>query len=108
LIQFRPLVLGLLLALPAAFALGAVPAVEREALIALYESTSGPEWTFQTDWRNPEDTDFNSVGTECAWIGIICDLALPALTILSLPANQLRGEVPEEITHLSHLLMCST
>ena len=38
---------------------------EREALIALYNSTDGPNWTTNTGWLGES-------GTECTWYGITC------------------------------------
>ena len=42
-----------------------IPTVEREALIALYNSTNGANWTNNSDW-------LGSAGTECDWYGIDC------------------------------------
>ena len=42
-----------------------VPQIEREALIALYNSTDGDNWTTNTGWNG-------AAGTECDWYGVTC------------------------------------
>jgi len=42
-----------------------VPASERAALVAFFESTGGPEWTHKVGWLGPP-------GTECNWHGVDC------------------------------------
>jgi hypothetical protein len=39
----------------------AIPAAERTALIDLYTSTSGSNWTNKTNWNG-------TAGTECTWL----------------------------------------
>ena len=63
--------LGCLAALCGSLQLGApgragaaIPASERAALIAIYDSTNGAGWRYHTNWRNAEDTDFAPPGTE--------------------------------------------
>ena len=42
-----------------------IPQIERDALIALYNSTDGANWTDNTGW-------LGEAGTECSWFGIRC------------------------------------
>jgi len=95
---------------------------ERKALIALYNSTDGSNWTNNSGW-------LGEPGTECNWYGITCqginntlqviNIALPGnnlngtispeigelinLTSLNLSSNQLAGSIPPEIGELINL-----
>ncbi len=42
---------------------GAIPVSEKNALIALYNSTNGPGWTDSTNWNGAS-------GTEGTWYGV--------------------------------------
>jgi len=44
---------------------GPIPAEERQALIDLYNSTGGNNWTDHSGWLGPP-------GTECQWHGVAC------------------------------------
>ena len=115
----RKSVLIVVLALiPVSFAHAQIITAERDALIALYNSTDGDNWYDNSGWLEP-------AGTECDWYGVTCDggrvqvlvldnnqlsgsippeLAnLPNLTKLSLYANQLSGSIPPELENLSSL-----
>ena len=81
----------------------AIPAGERAALIALYNSTSGAGWTDRTNWRNAEDTDFAPPGTECTWLGVTCDGGGVSVASLTLRFNNLSGPIPSEIANLAGL-----
>ena len=98
----------------------AIPTSEREALVALYQSTNGNAWTDKTNW-------LGAAGTECTWYGVTCDEAqahveqLDALSEQSrrhaavrsaqahrapfaqLWDNNLRGALPSQISELSQL-----
>ena len=70
---------------------------ERQALVALYESTDGKHWKYHDCWLGPR-------GTECNWYGVTCDFKDPAAVIrLSLYENNLVGSVPKEIGRLTGL-----
>lgn len=72
----------------------AIPASERAALIALYDSTDGANWTNNTGW-------LGVVGTECGWYGIIC--GNEHVTNINFHANNLHGNIPSELGQLSQL-----
>ncbi len=74
-----------------------MPTEEREALIALYNSTDGPNWTNNTNW-------LGAVGTECTWFGVYCSLD-DQVTQLILPTNKLNGSLPPEIGDLPILFL---
>ena len=98
----------------------AIPASERSALVAFYESTGGAAWTDRTGW-------LGAPGTECSWHGVGCNDAgtavvaillsdnnltgvlpaqlgsLPSLERVELAANQLSGPVPQELATLREL-----
>ena len=111
-------VIVVLALIPVSFAHAQIPAVERDALIALYNSTDGANWDFDSFW-------LGAVGTECKWFGVTCagghvqslDLvdnalsgsippelgSLSSLTHLYLFANHLGGSIPPELENLSSL-----
>jgi hypothetical protein len=51
-----------------------IPAIEREALIALYKSTNGDNWGDNSGWKDPplNEDGFALPGTECSWRGVYC------------------------------------
>jgi hypothetical protein len=80
---------------------------KREALIALYHSTNGNNWTKNTGWREaPLHTDgFAMPGRECTWFGITCDDLNTKIIQLNLNTNNLNGFIPglgglSDLTHL--------
>jgi hypothetical protein len=68
---------------------------EREALIALYNSTDGPNWANNSGW-------LGEPGTECSWYGITCENDI--ITEINLNSNQLSGTIPHEIGNLTSLI----
>jgi len=70
-----------------------IPTVECEALVALYDSTDGENWSRNTGW--------NVTNTPCSWEGIACDGG--HVTILDLWSNGLSGLIPSELGNLSNL-----
>ncbi len=70
-----------------------IPQVECSALIALYNSTDGPNWKNKTGW--------NVTNTPCGWYGITCSSGL--VVKLDLFSNQLSGLIPAELGKLSNL-----
>ncbi len=89
------LVVGLV-CLVASSVQAAVPAAERDALVALYNATNGQAWSDRTNWLGP-------AGTECSWFGVQCDSAQSRVIEISLIGNGLSGTIPAEIAGLTHL-----
>jgi Leucine-rich repeat (LRR) protein len=99
-----PALFASLLLVAAGEASASIPASERAALIALYNSTNGVGWTYRSGW-------LGASGTECSWHGVVCDGAQAHLTNLTLSSNNLRGPIPPEIgslTALETLALCNT
>ena len=105
-----------------------IPSVECEALVALYNSTDGP------NWYDSSGSNWNVTDTPCSWAGVTCvdghvteihryennlvgtipsELGnLNQLTDLNLSgdwqaANQLSGSIPSELGNLSQLISLS-
>jgi len=74
----------------------AIPASERSALVALYESTGGAAWTDRTGW-------LGAPGTECSWHGVECNDAGAAVVAILLTDNNLVGVLPTQLGSLSSL-----
>ena len=96
-----------------------VPQTECEALIDIYASTNGNNWTLATNWFS---TDV------CTWYGVICDVPqttvenlifitnnltgtlppeigdFPNLTLLMVDDNPITGSIPSEVSNLSSLI----
>ncbi len=85
---------AVLVLIPVNFAHAQIPTAERDALIALYNSTDGASWFDNTNW-------LGAVGTECTWFGVIC--AGGHVERLYLGSNQLSGVIPSELGNLSSL-----
>jgi hypothetical protein len=71
-----------------------VSSEEREALIALFDSTGGSNWIDNTNWLGP-------VGSECTWFGVYCSGGL--VRYLLLYDNNLVGSIPSQIAQLRGL-----
>ena len=73
--------------------------LEREALVALYESTGGLTWR---GWK--EDGGWLE-GDPCedAWFDVTCDSVTGSVTELNLEYNDLKGTIPTEIGNLQWL-----
>jgi len=107
---------------------GAIPSPEREALIALYNSTNGDGWYFNYGWKIPPlHTDgFAMPGTEIFWQGVgvlgthVDTLLLSNYNLIgclpsqlgnlsqvktvSLSYNQLSGIIPSQLGNLNQLV----
>jgi hypothetical protein len=70
-----------------------IPSTECEALVALYNSTNGPDWADNNGWL--------AADTPCSWSGIEC--TNDYVHDISLGYNQLTGILPPELGNLSHL-----
>lgn len=80
------------------FVIGAIPAHERAALIALYNSTNGDGWTNNSGW-------LGSPGTEGSWYGVTVSFTDSGehVTELWLVDNKLSGSIPYQLGNLSQL-----
>ena len=67
---------------------------EREALIALYEATDGPNWKYNSYWLS--DSPVNT------WYGVTTDTNGSIIEI-RIGENGLSGEIPPEIATLPNL-----
>ena len=70
------------------------PALDRASLVALYEATGGPNWSNSENWLS--DAPLGE------WRGVGVDSA-GRVTSLTLPENNLSGELPKELGSLSGL-----
>lgn len=70
-----------------------IPTAECQALVSLYEQTSGRAWENQDDWL---DTT-----TPCSWFGVSCTAG--HVTGLELPENNLIGLLPTTVGDLEQL-----
>ncbi len=70
------------------------PSVDRDALVALYEATDGPNWKNNSNWISDEPLG--------AWHGVWTDVT-GQVTDLDLQDNQLTGEIPAELGNLTNL-----
>lgn len=75
---------------------GDIPAGQRDALIALYNSTNGAGWLNNSNWNG-------APGTENTWYGVTCDNANTVVLELDLSGNNLSGVIPTELGNLSNL-----
>ena len=98
-----------------------VPASERDALIALYNSSNGDNWNDNTNWNSTEPVAnwYGIRTTNIDGVGHVSEINLggdnltgslpveigdfPELTYLGLWANQLTGSIPPEIGNLIKL-----
>ena len=80
----------------------AIPSSERQALIDLYNSTDGDNWSWHTNWKGPP-------GTECTWTGIGCSDDESHVTSIYLTAAYaqmtygLVGKLPSTLRNLTQL-----
>jgi Leucine-rich repeat (LRR) protein len=70
-----------------------IPQAECEALVALYNSTNGANWTINTNWLLTD--------TPCSWYRVGCGDG--HVTSLVLGSNQLTGSIPVELGSLALL-----
>ena len=91
----KSVLLAVLVLFSMSYAHAQIPTTERDALIALYNSTNGAGWTDSTGW-------LGEAGKECDdWYGVTC--AGEHVTQLSLGSNWLFGSIPAELGNLSSL-----
>ncbi|MFW2390532.1 MAG: DUF4215 domain-containing protein [Polyangiales bacterium] len=70
-----------------------VPQIECEALMALYTSTNGTNWTESSNW--------DTASAVSTWSGVA--VSAGQVTGLSLGTNRLRGTIPPELGNLANL-----
>jgi len=75
-----------------------IPQIERDALVALYNSTDGANWTDNTGW-------LGAAGTECDWYGVTCSSG--SVSWILLMGNSLSGNIPPELGNLTNLTKLS-
>jgi len=75
-----------------------IPQIERDALIALYNSTDGDNWTNNAGWMG-------AAGTECFWVGVTC--TNESVSRIYFFGNGLKGTIPSELGDLSNLMSLS-
>lgn len=82
----------------------AISAIERSALIDLYNSTDGDNWADNSGWKAPPlHTDgFAMPGTECTWYGVTCSGGSYVIE-LDLCHNNLVGTIPPSIGYFMYL-----
>ncbi len=74
----------------------AIPTAERNALIDLYNSTGGINWTNNNGW-------LGAVGTECTWERVYCNFEETSVTEIRLYDHYLVGTLPDSLPDLSNL-----
>lgn len=75
--------------------ISSIPFSECQALVDLYNSTSGANWTDNSFWLTDSNPNI--------WYGVT--IADGHVTHLNLQANQLDGPIPESFVNLSHLII---
>jgi len=75
-----------------------VPTLERDALMALYNATDGPNWTFPGQWGS-------TTIPVADWYGVSVEniSGQDHVTVIALGVNNLIGSIPPEIGNFSHL-----
>ena len=68
---------------------------DKQALIALYNATDGPNWNVNHGWLSDEPLD--------TWFGVIVSEGRVRQLVLN--ANQLTGSIPAELGNLTHLAL---
>ena len=84
----------------------AIPASERAALIALYNSTAGDGWTDNDGWKTPPlaADGFAQIGSEGGWKGVALNIDGNTVIDIFLPNNNLTGTIPSVLKDLPNLL----
>jgi hypothetical protein len=70
-----------------------IPMAECNALVALYNSTNGADWTNHTNWLQ--------INTPCSWNGVSC--VDGHVTGINMFLNNLSGVIPPELSSLTNL-----
>ncbi len=75
---------------------------EREALVALYEATDGPNWARRDNWLSDRPLD-EWYGVDADASGRVVGLDLTAVVVTTVVGNGLRGPIPPELGKLARL-----
>ena len=97
----RHMLAALALVTAALPAYAAIPATERQALIDLYNSTTGDGWVRNNGWKTAGT--FSAPGTECTWYGVSCDAGGNRVIGLNLNENNPVGPLPTSLNTLTAL-----
>ena len=73
-----------------------IQSAEREALVDLYNNTSGSNWLWNTNWLQP-------TGTEYIWYGVVVPEDIKHVKKLLLSNNNLDGFLPPNLNQLKYL-----
>lgn len=74
----------------------AIPAQERDALLAIFLSTNGSSWTASSGWQG-------AAGSECQWLGVRCTSGDTNVEGIFLGENNLTGTLPPQVGVFSRL-----
>ena len=69
---------------------------EHNALMDLYNSAGGANWTHHDNWGG-------ALGTENTWYGVVTDMANTMVLEINLTDNNLNGTLPTTLNNLTHL-----
>jgi Leucine-rich repeat (LRR) protein/triacylglycerol esterase/lipase EstA (alpha/beta hydrolase family) len=102
-LRCRAVLVGFFILVISANLFGAIPASERAALIAIYNSTNGDNWINKSGWKTPPlaGDGFSMPGTEDKWYGVA--VRDENVAGLEMSQNNLTGSIPPEIDQLSKL-----
>ncbi len=75
----------------------AIPTAERNALIDLYTSTGGVNWTHNAGW-------LGAPGTECSWERVTCNSEGTTVTRIQQYSGYLVGPLPDSLADLTGLV----
>jgi len=75
-------------------AANAIPISEYNALMDLYNSTNGPNWTTKNNWGSNPRLRLEC-STKAPWFGVTCDATSSHVTGINLHSNLLIGHLPD-------------
>lgn len=104
-LRCREVLVGLFILVISVNFFGAIPASERTALIALYNSTNGDNWKDNSGWKTPPlaGDGFALPGTESNWHGLWTSDSGDHIIRVVMDLNNNEGSIPHEIGNLTEL-----